>query len=226
MRGAALLLAAVAVAGCGKKSQPTGADIGDPEATKAIQVESSRAWLDPYGTGESDDTGLIVVRNTSDQTAVGVTATLEWPQYKTQQQDPIVIGPRQRGLFRFGTFDAPPEVKGQPKAVVKADALKPGPAEPVAEFSDFEFVERSTGCDVKATVENRFTKDHPDLNGLVAGLKDGQVVTGGSVFFEEPGVQPGKKAKFTSTLTPLCPEGEVDEWVGFLDLTEDDLNNP
>lgn len=225
MRGGALVaLVAIAVAGCGKKQPPTDADKGDPAATRAVKVEAVRAWLDPEATKDYDDSAVVVVRNTSDKIANGVTLELKWPQgYSTKQDEAIVVPPGQRGVFLLGKFDAPPEVTGDPKAEVRVDGLvAPKHRGTPVEFDDLEV----TGCEVTGTASNRFKRNHPGVSGLVAGLKDGKVVSGGSIFFEEPGLTPGDKVKFTASLEPLCPTGEVDELVAFAQLSEADLQDP
>jgi uncharacterized lipoprotein YmbA len=232
MRAVALLMAVLALAavGCGKQKKPkTDADKGNPAATQAVKVEGLRVWLDPDATKDYEDSAVAVVHNTSDKLATGVTLKVKWEKpmpYETHQDQAIVLQPDQRGVFLLGPFDAPSGVQGEPKAEVRVDELKAGPKEPVVELDNFKLDDKGSGCDLSGTTSNRFTKAHPGISGLVAGLKDGKVVTGGSVFFEEPGLEPGKDGRFTATLEPLCPEGEVDEWVGYAQLTEKVLADP
>lgn len=225
VRGGALLVAmAVVVAGCGSKQPPSDADKGNPQAAGAVKVEAVRAWLDPDATKDYDDSAVVVVRNTSDRIANGVTLELKWPQgYSTKQDQAIVVPPGERGVFLLGKFDAPPEAKGQPKAEVRVDGLvEPKHPDPPVEFEGLKV----SGCKATGTASNRFERNHPGVSGLVAGLKDGKVVTAGSIFFEEPGLTPGDRTRFTASLEPLCPEGGVDEVVAFAQLSEADLQDP
>ncbi len=221
--GVLLLLAALAVAGCGKK-QPTDADRGDPQASKTVRVESVRTWLDPDGTKPYEDSAVAIVRNTGDKIADNVTLKLTWPNgYQTKQDEAIVIPPGKQGVFILGPFDAPPDLKGEPKAEAFVDSpLQHGGQDVPVELSGF----KQSGCSLSGKVTNQFKKAHPGVNAFVAGLKDGEIVTGGSVFFEEPGLTPGDPGTFEATLEPLCPEGEVDEWVAFPNLSVEDLTNP
>ena len=218
---ALLVLAAAAIGGCGK--QPTDADTGDEKASKTVRVEAVHAWLDPDGTKPYDDSAVAVVRNTGDKIADGVTLKLTWSNgYQTKQDEAIVVPPGKQGVFVLGPFDAPPDVKGEPKAEVLVDSEKP-PGGPVpVEIGGF----KQSGCSLSGTTSNTFKKAHPGVNGLVAGMRDGKIVTGGSIFFEEPGLTPGDDGTFKATLEPLCPEGKVDEWVAFPQLSVEDLQNP
>src|SRR4051794_18618953 len=101
MRGGALLtIAALAVAGCGKKAPPTDSDTGNPAATKEVEVEAVHAWLDPDETKKYDNTVAVVVRNKSDKLATGVTVIAKWPQgYQTKQDNAIAIPAGERGIF-------------------------------------------------------------------------------------------------------------------------------
>ena len=235
--GAPALLATVVVvaAGCGSQPQdpPSNADTGKPEATKAVRAEAARAWLDPEGLKEYENTAVVVVRNTSDKIATGVTAEVKFPSgYSTSHDDAIDIAPHQRGVFVIPNFDAPPDLKGQPKAEVKADgAVAPKHEEPPVKLDVSESAVnkalRSGKCEVTGTATNDFKRNHPGVSGMVAGLKDGKVVTAGSIFFEEPGLEPGEKGKFRASLEPLCEKGsDVDEVVSFVSLSEQDLQNP
>ena len=217
-----MALAAIAVAGCGKK-QPTDADRGDRASSKAMRVEGVRVWLDPDGTKPYDDTAVAVVRNTSGKIASGVTIKLTWPnKYNTKQDEAIVVPPGKQGVFVLGPFKAPPDTKGEPKAEVFVDSLKGGGQDVPVELGGF----KQSGCSLSGTTSNSFKRPHPGVNGLVAGMKDGKVVTGGSIFFEEPGLTPGDSGTFKATLEPLCPEGKVDEWVAFPNLSVADLQDP
>jgi hypothetical protein len=228
MRGGALL-AALAVAGCGGGGggslPPQDADKGDPAATKAVQVEAVRAWLDPDGTKKYDNTVAIVVRNTSDKLATGVTAIARWPNsYNTSQQNAIAIPPKERAIFLLGPFKPDPPVQGDPKAEIRVDTLKPAPKqEALVKFSG---IKESGKCAATGTVSNKFKHNHPGTSGLIAGLKDGKIVTAGSIFFEEPGLQPGKTGKFKADLAPLCPSDTPDEWVAYAQLGEQELAKP
>src|SRR5829696_5039476 len=110
MRGGApalLAMIALAAAGCGSQSQdpPSNADTGDPAATKAVRAEAVRAWLDPEGLEEYENTAVVVVRNTSDKIAVGVTVEVKFPNgYSTSQDQSLDIGPRGRGVFVISNF--------------------------------------------------------------------------------------------------------------------------
>lgn len=226
MRGGALATMVLAVAGCGSsKETPSNATMGDPAANKAVRVESVRAWLDPEAIRKYDDSAVVVVRNTSDKIARGVTVQLRFPKgYITKQDQAIVLAPRQRGVFLLPKFDAPPEEQGQPKAEIKVDGLAPAkhPSSPVS-FSGV----KASGCTATGAVANEFERSHPGRSGLLAGLKDGKIVTAGPIFFEEPGLLPGKKTKFEASLEPLCTKKTtVDEVVPFVSLTEQDLQNP
>ena len=218
-----LLLVVFALTGCGKK-QPTDADQGDPQASKTVRVEHVHTWLDPDGTKPYEDSAVAVVRNEGDKIADNVTLKLTWPNgYNTKQDEAIVIPPGKQGVFILGPFDAPPDVKGEPKAEAFVDSpLQPGGQTVPVELSGF----KQSGCSLTGKVSNEFKKAHPGVNGVVAGLRDGEVVTGGSIFFEEPGLTPGESGTFKATLEPLCPEGEVDEWVAFPNLSVEDLTNP
>ena len=221
--GAAVMIAALVFAGCGKK-KPTDADRGDPAASKTVRVEGVHTWLDPDATKPYDDSAVAIVRNTGDKIADNVTLKLTWPNgYSTKQDEAIVIPPGKQGVFILGPFDAPPDLKGKPKAEAFVDSplQKGGETVPV-EMSGF----KQSGCSLSGKVTNTFEKAHPGVNAFVAGLKDGEIVTGGSVFFEEPGLEPGKSGSFKATLEPLCPEGKVDEWVAFPNLSVEDLTNP
>ena len=228
-RGRALLTMSAALAmgtfGCGSSSPKPDAQTGTPTATKAVKVESVRAWLDPDETEKYDNTVAVVVHNTSDKLATGVTVVAKWPNgYKTQQDNAIAIPAGERGIFLLGPFTPEPPVEGDPKAEVKVDKLKTGPGvEAPVKFSD---VKLDGDCRATGTTTNTFEHNHPGTSGLVAGLKDGKIVTAGSIFFEEPGLQPGKEGKFESDLQPLCPEGEPDEWVAFAQLGEQELAKP
>lgn len=225
IRGAALAVVLTAVAGCGSQKQPpSDADKGDPQAAKAVRVEAVRAWLDPEAVKPYDDSAVVVVRNTSDQIAGGVTVELKWPQgYSTKQDQAIAVPPGERGIFLLGRFDAPPEATGQPKAEVRVDGLvAPKQPSPPVSFSGLKV----SGCKATGTASNDFERNHPGVSGLVAGLRDGKIVTGGSIFFPEPGLVPGKTTRFDATLEPLCPKGEVDEVVAFAQLSQADLQNP
>jgi hypothetical protein len=220
--GVVLSLAALAVAGCGSK-QPTDADRGDRASSKVMRAEAVGVWLDPDGTKPYDDSAVAVVRNTGDKIADGVTIKLTWANgYNTKQDESIVVPPGKQGVFVLGPFDAPPDVKGAPKAEVFVDSLKPAGKEVPVKISGF----KQSGCSLSGTTSNTFKKAHPGVNGLVAGLKDGKIVTGGSIFFEEPGLTPGDPGTFKATLEPLCPQGKVDEWVAFPNLSVEDLTNP
>jgi hypothetical protein len=218
-----LSVAALAVAGCGKK-QPTDADRGDPQASKSVRVEAVNVWLDPDGTKPHEDQAVAVVRNTGDKIADNVTLKLSWPNgYNTKQDEALVIPPGKQAVFLLGPFDAPPDLKGEPKAEAFVDSpLQPGGQTVPVELSGF----KQSGCSLSGKVTNEFEKAHPGVNGLVAGMKDGEIVTGGSIFFEEPGLTPGEEGRFKATLEPLCPDGEVDEWVAFPNLSVEDLTNP
>jgi hypothetical protein len=217
--GVLLLLAAIGVAGCGKK-QPTDADRGDRASSKAVSVEDVHVWLDPDGTKPYDDTAVAVVRNNSDKVADGVTLKLTWPNaYNTKQDEAIVLAPHKQGVFILGPFKAPPDTKGAPKAEVFVDALKPAGKDVPVRIGGF----KQSGCSVSGTASNDFKAAHPGVNGLVAGMKDGKIVTGGLIFFEEPGLTPGKSTTFKADLHPLCPEGKVDSWVAFPNLSLGDL---
>ena len=167
---------------------------------------------------------MVVVRNTSDKVAEGVTVRLKWegtPSYETKQDEPYVIPPRGRAVFLLSTFDVPQDVKGEPKAEAQVDKLGTG-SHPEVSFDGFKL----SGCELTGTASNEDDKAHLGINGLVAGLKDGKIVTAGSIFFEEPGLQPGKETKFRATLEPLCPKGAVDEWVAFANLPPKDTQHP
>lgn len=228
MRGGALL-AVLVVAGCGGggggSQPPQDADKGDPEATKAVRVEAVRAWLDPDETKKYDNTVAVVVRNTSDKLATGVTAVARWPNgYNTSQQNAIAIPPGQRAVFLLGPFKPDPPVTGDPKAEVRADKLEPAPSDKaIVEFSD---IKESGDCAATGTVKNSFEKTHSGTSGLIAGLKDGKIVTAGSIFFEEPGLEPGKTGTFKADLEPLCPSETPDEWVAYAQLGEQELAEP
>ena len=215
-------LGAAGAAGCGSKT-PTDADRGDRASSKVMKVEDVHVWLDPDGTKPYDDTAVAVVRNTSDQIASGVTLKLTWPNtYNTKQDEAIIVPPGKQAVFILGPFKAPPDTKGPPKAEVFVDGLKkPGPEVPV-KMSGI----KQSGCSITGNVSNTFKRVHPGVNAMVAGLKDGKIVTGGSVFFEEPGLVPGESGTFKASLEPLCPEGKVDEWVAYPNLTVTDLTNP
>ena len=229
MRGGALvMLVALAAggAGCGKKKgPPTDSDTGDPAASKEVKVEAVHAWLDPDETKKYDNTVAVVVHNTSDKLATGVTVIAKWPQgYQTKQDNAIAIPAGQRGIFLLGPFKPDPPVEGDPKAEVKVDKLKPNPSpEAVVEFSG---IKQSGDCAATGKVTNSFEHNHPGTSGLIAGLKDGEIVTAGSIFFEEPGLQPGKTGSFKADLAPLCPEEEPDEWVAYAQLGEQELQKP
>jgi len=224
-RCAAVLMALAAmgvVTGCGKK-QPTDADRGDRASSKVMRVDGMRIWLDPDGTKPYDDSAVVVVRNTSDKIASGVTVKLTWPNtYNTEQDEAIDVPPGKQGVFRLGPFKAPPDTKGTPKAEVFVDSLKGGGQDVPVKLDGL----KQSGCSLTGNVSNTFKRPHPGVNGLVAGLKDGKVVTGGSIFFEEPGLTPGDSGTFKATLEPLCPEGKVDEWVAFPNLSVADLQDP
>jgi hypothetical protein len=226
MRGAALMaLIGMAMAGCGSKKPPTDADTGSAPATKAVKVEGVHAWLDPDGTKKYDNTAAVVVHNTSDKLATGVTVVAQWPNgYRTEQSNGIAIPAGERGIFLLGPFKPDPPVTGEPKAEVRVDQLKasPGAKGPV-KFSGFKL---NGKCKVTGTTSNTFKHNHPGTSGLVAGLKDGKIVTAGSIFFEEPGLQPGKDGKFSADLEPLCPTGTPDTWVGYAQLGEQELASP
>ena len=222
-----LAIAAVA-AGCGGSSSgpPADADKGDPAATKAVEVQAVRAWLDPDDTKKYDDTAYVVVHNTSDKLATGVTVVAKWPNgYEVSQDNAIAVQPGQRGIFLLGPFDAPPEVKGQPKAQVRVDKLKASTApSPVVSFSGVKLAGK---CDATGTVKNEFKHNHPGTSGLIVGLKDGNIVTAGSIFFQEPGLEPGKTGTFKSDLQPLCPNGQKpDEFIATAQIGEGELDKP
>lgn len=222
--GVLLMIAALVLAGCGKKKQPTDADLGDPAASKTVRVEAVHTWLDPDATKPYDDSAVAIVRNNGDKIADNVTLKLTWPNgYSTKQDEAIVIPPGKQGVFILGPFDAPPDLKGEPKAEAFVDSpLQQGGTDVPVEMSGF----KQSGCSLSGKVTNKFEKSHPGVNAFVAGLRDGEIVTGGSVFFEEPGLEPGKSGSFEATLEPLCPEGKVDEWVAFPNLSVEDLTNP
>jgi hypothetical protein len=233
MRGG-VLLTLLAIAGCGGGGgsshgggslPPQDADKGDPAATKAVRVEAVRAWLDPDQTKKYDNTVAIVVRNTSDKLATGVTAVARWPNaYNTSQQNGIAIPPGESGIFLLGPFKPDPPVTGDPKAEVRADKLKPAPKqEAIVKFSG---IKQSGKCAATGTVSNKFTHNHPGTSGLIAGLKNGKIVTAGSIFFEEPGLVPGKTTTFKADLAPLCPSEKPDEWVAYAQLGEPELAKP
>ena len=225
--GALLILVALAITGCGKKTPPTDADRGDPAATKAVKVEAVRAWLDPDQVKKYDNTVAVVVHNTSDKLATGVTIVARWSNgYQTKQTNAIALPPGERGIFLLGPFKPDPPVEGDPQAQVQVDALK---ASPVAKAPvTFSGVELSGKCRATGKTTNTFKHNHPGTSGLVAGLKDGRIVTAGSIFFEEPGLQPGKEGSFSADLEPLCPPAsdEPDEWVAFAQLGEQELKAP
>jgi len=221
--GVLLSIAALVIAGCGKK-QPTDADRGDPQASKTVRVEDVHVWLDPDGTKPHEDQAVAVVRNTGDKIADNVTLKLSWPNgYNTKQDEALVIPPGKQGVFLLGPFDAPPDLKGKPKAEAFVDSpLQRGGEDVPVKLSGI----KQSGCSVSGKVENEFEKAHPGVNGFVAGMKDGEIVTGGSIFVEEPGLTPGESGTFKATLEPLCPEGKVDEWVAYPNLSVEDLTNP
>ena len=217
-----MALAAIGATGCGSK-QPTDADRGDRASSKVMKVDGVGVWLDPDGTKPYDDSAVVVVRNTGDKIADGVTIKLTWPnKYNTKQDEAIVVPPGKQGVFILGPFKAPPDTKGEPKAEVFVDSLKDGGQ---TSRSSSAASSRS-GLSLSGTTSNTFKKAHPGVNGLVAGMRDGKVVTGGSIFFEEPGLTPGDAGTFKATLEPLCPEGKVDEWVAFPNLSVADLQDP
>ena len=226
MRGGALLaLMAVAIAGCGKKDPKTDADTGNRVATTIVKVEAVRAWLDPDELKKYDNTVAVVVHNPSDKLATGVTAVAQWPNgYKTQQDNAIAIPAGERGIFLLGPFKPEPPVEGDPKVSVRVDKLErsPSPEAPVK----FSGIKLDGDCRATGRTTNTFEHNHPGTSGLVAGLKDGKIVTAGSIFFEEPGLQPGKEGTFEADLQPLCPEEEPDEWVAFASLGEQELAKP
>jgi hypothetical protein len=228
MRGGALL-ALLAVAGCGGggggSQPPQDADKGNAAATKAVRVEAVRAWLDPDQIKKYDNTVAVVVRNTSDKLATGVTVVARWPNgYNTSQQNAIAIPPGQQGIFLLGPFKPDPPVTGDPKAEVRVDQLKPAPKqEAVVKFSG---IKESGKCAATGTVSNAFKHNHPGTSGLIAGLKNGKIVTAGSIFFQEPGLLPGKTGSFKADLAPLCPSGTPDEWVAYAQLGERELAKP
>jgi hypothetical protein len=226
MRGGALLtLVALAVAGCGQKDPKTDADKGSPAATNVVKVDAVRAWLDPDEIKKYDNTVAVVVRNPSDKLATGVTVVARWPNgYKTQQDNAIAIPPGERGIFLLGPFKPDPPVTGDPKADVRVDKLKPAPKqEALVKFSG---IKQSGKCAATGTVSNSFKHNHPGTSGLIAGLKNGKIVTAGSIFFEEPGLVPGKTGTFKADLAPLCPSETPDEWVAFAQLGEQELAKP
>ena len=203
-------------------SRPTPTT-GDEQASKTVRVEGVQAWLDPDGTKPYEDSAVAVVRNTGDKIADGVTLKLTWPNgYNTKQDEAIVVPPGKQGVFVLGPFDAPPDVKGEPKAEAFVDSAEAagGPSAGRARAAS------SSRLLAVGNRSNEFEKAHPGVNGFVAGMRDGEIVTGGSVFFEEPGLTPGDAGTFKATLEPLCPEGEVDEWVAFPNLSVEDLANP
>ena len=223
LAGVLLVTAAIAVAGCGKKQQPTDADRGSKKASKTVRVEDVRVWLDPEKTKPYEDSAVAIVRNTGDKIADGVTLKLTWPNgYQTKQDEALVIPPGKQGVFLLGPFGAPPDLKGNPKPEAFVDSLKPSGGEVPVKLSGF----KQSGCSLTGKTENSFKHNHPGVSAAVAGLKDGKIVTGGSIFFEEPGLTPGDPGTFKATLEPLCPEGKVDEWVAFPSLSVDDLRKP
>src|SRR5215217_4455862 len=226
MRGGLLLIAAAAIGttGCGGSSSVKGdADTGDQKASETMKVEAVRTWLDLDGTKPYDNSAVAVVRNAGDKIADGVTIKLTWPNgYHTKQDESIVVPPGKQAVFVLGPFRPPPDVKGNPKAEVFVDSLKPSKGDAPVKISGF----KQSGCSLTGKTSNTFKKAHPGVNGFVAGLRDGKIVTGGSIFFEEPGLIPGDEGTFKATLEPLCPEGKVDEWVAYPNLSVQDLTNP
>lgn len=238
-RGGAAALVAIAIvaAGCGsedpQKDPTTPADTGSPAASKAVRVEAVRAWLDPEAIKEYDNSAVVVARNTSDKIATGVTAEVKWPNgYARSQDQAIVIPPGERGVFLIPKFDAPPDLQGQPKAEVKVNKVTTAkhsgsPVSLDVEAPAVNKALRSGSCTVTGTATNEFERNHPGRSGLLVGLKGDRIVTAGSIFFEEPGLEPGKEATFKASLEPLCEKGEsVDEVVSFVSLTEQDLQSP
>jgi hypothetical protein len=224
IRGGVVVVAVLAIGatGCGS-SAPTDADTGNKQASKTVRVEAVRTWLDLDGTKPYDNTAVAVVRNTGDKIADGVTLKLTWPDgYTTKQDEAIVVPPGKQGVFLLGPFKPPPDIKGDPKAEVLVDSLKPANGEVPVKIGGF----KQSGCTLTGTTSNTFKKAHPGVNGLVAGLKDGKIVTGGSIFFEEPGLTPGDPGTFKATLEPLCPPTRVDQWVAFPNLSVADLQSP
>jgi hypothetical protein len=232
----ALLVLLLTVAGCGSedpnKDPTTPADTGDPAATKAVQVEAVRAWLDPDGTKKYENTAIVVARNTSDKIATGVTAEVKWPNGFARSQDQtIVIPPGERGVFLLPNFDAPPDLHGQPKASVLVNKVVTPKHEgaPVKVSLSPSAVDKALNgsCTVTGKATNKFKDERPGRSGLVVGLKDDKIVTAGTLFFEEPGLVPDKAATFKASLEPLCKKGEsVDDVVSYVSLTEEDLQNP
>jgi hypothetical protein len=210
----AVLVLLLTAGGCGKvpnKDPTTPADTGDPAATTAI----------------------VVARNTSDKIATGVTAEVKWPTgYARSQDQAIVIPPGERGVFLLPNFDAPPDLHGQPKASVLVNKVTTAKREgsPVkldVQTSAVNKALRSGSCTVTGTATNEFDNERPGRAGLIAGLKDDKIVTAGTIFFEEPGLVPGKQTKFKVSLEPLCKKSDsVDDVVSYVSLTEEDLQNP
>jgi hypothetical protein len=227
MRGAALLaLGAAAVAGCGKKTMPTDATGGNPAITKAVKVEGVRAWLDPDGTKKYDNTVAVVVHNTSPKEVTGVTVAAKWPNgYRTEQTNAIVLPANGDGIFLLGPFKPNPPVTGNPNVEIHADEAKRsrGQQGPV-KFSDIKL---SGKCRATGKTTNTFDHNHPGTSGLIVGFKGKQIVTAGSIFFEEPGLEPRKPGTFSADLEPLCPTGgKPDRWVAFANLGQAELASP
>jgi hypothetical protein len=233
----ALLVLLLTAAGCGSedpnKDPTTPADTGDPVATKAVQVEAVRAWLDPDGTKKYENTAIVVARNTSDKIATGVAAEVKWPNGFARSQDQsIVIPPGERGVFLLPNFDAPPDLHGQPKASVTVNKVvtpkhEGSPVKVNLSPSAVNKALNDGSCEVTGTASNKFKNERPGRAGLMVGLKDDKIVTAGTIFFEEPGLGAEKKTKFKVSLEPLCKKGDsVDDVVSYVSLTEADLQNP
>jgi hypothetical protein len=226
MRGGVVLVAGLAIgaSGCGSSSSVKGdADTGNQKATETVHVEAVRTWLDPDGTKPYDNQAVAVVRNNGDKIADGVTLKLTWPDgYHTKQDEALVIPPHKQAVFLLGPFKPPPDLKGNPKAEAFVDGLKPATGDVPVTISGF----KQSGCSLSGKTTNKFKKAHPGVNGFVAGMNGDKIVTGGSIFFEEPGLTPGDPGTFKATLQPLCPEGKVEKWVAYPNLSVDDLQNP
>jgi hypothetical protein len=242
-----LIVVALIVTACGgttrtktvtvtdENSQTTSEAVTTQEkADKGIVVEQSRLIYQPTATGGRFHVALVLLKNTSNETAVDVGGQLSILDERNRLVEsidvtPVTILPHGDGLIEEQAVDLPRALpKGRLDIALVVDHTQSGGVSPVS-FSRLRY-KRSTDygfatCTISGVVSNRFTERKENLQLRVAGFVGKRLATGGLTYVDN--VFPGRDATFKVDFfdAATCPKG-VDRVVVLPNLSEDKIYNP